>query len=92
MLKICLHNHLCAKRGSKEGDGQTGEEEGDEDERALLQVHLGFLFSLATFFYVSTSRSFHRFPALTISLVAASARNMKSLRIFEDLGLFTEQY
>ena len=76
-----LSHHLCAKRGSKEGDGQTGEEECDEDERPLLQVHLGLVFSLATFFYVSISRSFHRFCALTISLVAASARNVKSLRI-----------
>ena len=32
--------HLSAQGGAKEGDGQAGEEEGDEDQRTLLQIHL----------------------------------------------------
>jgi len=37
------HPRLGAKRGAKKGDGQAREEEGDKDERALLQIHLGSL-------------------------------------------------
>ena len=32
--------HLSAQGGAKEGDGQAGEEESDEDQRTLLQIHL----------------------------------------------------
>jgi len=34
------HPGLGAEGGAKKGDGQAGEEEGDEDEGALLQIHL----------------------------------------------------